>query len=328
MSTLVTGGAGYIGAHVVRLLQERGDRVIVVDDLTTGDATRVGDATLHQFDISEPSARARLTDLMRSEEVDSVIHFAAKKQVGESVERPLWYYRQNLDGLNNVLGAVVDAAVDNVVFSSSAAVYGEPDVAVVTEEYHCRPINPYGQTKFAGEWLLDAVAKAHGVHVAKLRYFNVAGSGWDDLGDPAVLNLVPMVFERIERGAAPLIFGDDYDTADGTCVRDYIHVYDLAEAHLATLDYLRGDDRPESTFNIGTGTGYSVRQVVDEILRVTGSDVTPEVRERRAGDPAQLIADSSRITSVTGWQASHGLSEIVTSAWSAWRLRHDHPAAD
>lgn len=322
MSTLVTGGAGYIGAHVVRLLQERDERVIVVDDLSTGDADRVGDARLEQFDIAAPDARDRLAALMRDEHVEAVIHFAAKKQVGESMERPLWYYRQNLDGLNNVLGAMVDAGVPSVVFSSSAAVYGEPDVPVVTEDYHCRPINPYGQTKFAGEWLIDAAARAHGLRAAKLRYFNVAGAGWEDLGDPAVLNLVPMVFERITRGEAPLIFGDDYPTADGTCVRDYIHVYDLADAHLAALDRLHEGPLEESTLNIGTGTGYSVRQVVDEILRVTGSDLVPEVRGRRAGDPPQLIADSSRVGRVLGWHASHDLADIVTSAWSGWCVRH------
>ncbi|KAB1647556.1 MULTISPECIES: UDP-glucose 4-epimerase GalE [unclassified Pseudoclavibacter] len=322
MGTLITGGAGYIGAHVVRLLQERGEHVVVVDDLTTGAADRVGDATLHQFDISAAGANERLADIMREEQIDSVVHFAAKKQVGESVERPLWYYRQNLDGLNNVLQAMVDADAQNIVFSSSAAVYGEPDVAVVPEDVVCQPINPYGQTKFAGEWLIDAVARAHGIHVAKLRYFNVAGSGWDDLGDPAILNLVPMVFDRIAQGKAPLIFGDDYPTPDGTCVRDYIHVYDLADAHLSALAYLKGDDRPESTFNIGTGSGFSVRQVVDEILKVTGSDLVPEVRGRRAGDPPQLIADSSRVNQVLGWHASHDLSDIVTSAWQAWLVSH------
>ncbi|MCD7102363.1 UDP-glucose 4-epimerase GalE [Pseudoclavibacter sp. 13-3] len=326
MGTLITGGAGYIGAHVVRLLQERDEHVVVVDDLTTGAADRVGDATLHQFDISAAGANERLADIMRDEQIDSVVHFAAKKQVGESVERPLWYYRQNLDGLNNVLQAMVDADAQNIVFSSSAAVYGEPDVAVVPEDVVCRPINPYGQTKFAGEWLIDAVARAHGIHVAKLRYFNVAGSGWDDLGDPAVLNLVPMVFDRIAQGKAPLIFGDDYPTPDGTCVRDYIHVYDLADAHLAALAYLKRDDRPESTFNIGTGSGFSVRQVVDEILKVTESDLAPEVRGRRAGDPPQLIADSSRVNQVLGWHASHDLSDIVTSAWQAWLV--DHPASE
>lgn len=322
MGTLITGGAGYIGAHVVRLLQERGEHVVVVDDLTTGAADRVGDATLHQFDISAADANERLADIMREEQIDSVVHFAAKKQVGESVERPLWYYRQNLDGLNNVLQAMVDADAQNIVFSSSAAVYGEPDVAVVPEDVVCQPINPYGQTKFAGEWLIDAVARAHGIHVAKLRYFNVAGSGWDDLGDPAILNLVPMVFDRIAQGEAPLIFGDDYPTPDGTCVRDYIHVYDLADAHLSALAYLKGDDRSESTFNIGTGSGFSVRQVVDEILKVTGSDLVPEVRGRRAGDPPQLIADSSRVNQVLGWHASHDLSDIVTSAWQAWLVSH------
>ncbi len=159
--------------------------------------------------------------------------------------------------------------------------------------------------------------------MANLRYFNVAGAGWDELGDPAILNLVPMVFDRLERGEAPRVFGDDYPTPDGTCIRDYVHVLDLADAHLAALDYLGRDERPYDTFNVGTGSGASVREVIDEIGRVTGLDVTPVVEPRRAGDPPRLVADVSRIRDELGWTARHGLPEIVSSAWSAWRAARD-----
>lgn len=207
MTTLVTGGAGYIGAHVVRLLEQRGERVVVVDDLSTGSASRIGDAVLVKLDVASPEAVGVLTATMREHGVDAVIHFAARKQVGESVERPAYYYQQNVGGLTNVITAMEAATVDRLVFSSSAATYGNPSSAVVEEKLHAEPINPYGETKLIGEWLGRAAARAWGLRFVALRYFNVAGAGWDDLGDPAVLNLVPMVLERLGRGEKPLIFG-------------------------------------------------------------------------------------------------------------------------
>ena len=319
MTTLVTGGAGYIGAHVVRLLQQRGEKVVVVDDLSTGSATRIGDATLVTLDVASPEAVGVLTDTLREHDVDAVIHFAARKQVGESVERPTFYYQQNVGGLTNLLTAMEAAKVDKLVFSSSAATYGNPSSAIVEEKLHADPINPYGETKLIGEWLGRAASRAWGLRFVALRYFNVAGSGWDDLGDPAVLNLVPMVLDRLERGLAPMIFGDDYPTPDGTCVRDYIHVRDLAEAHIAAIEYLAEDAREHDVFNVGTGQGGSVRQVIDQIGAVSGLDVTPEIRERRAGDPAQLVASPERINTVLGWTASQSFEEIIASAWSAWQ---------
>jgi len=319
MTTLVTGGAGYIGAHVVRLLEQRGERVVVVDDLSTGSASRIGDAVLVKLDVASPEAVAVLTATMREHDVDAVIHFAARKQVGESVERPAFYYQQNVGGLTNVITAMEAAKVDRLVFSSSAATYGNPSSAVVEEKLHAEPINPYGETKLIGEWLGRAAARAWGLRFVALRYFNVAGSGWDDLGDPAILNLVPMVLDRLGRGEKPLIFGDDYPTPDGTCIRDYIHVRDLAEAHIAAIEYLGSDERQHDVFNVGTGAGASVREVIDQIGVASGLDTTPEIRGRRAGDPAQLVASPERINDVLGWKAQHTFEEIVQSAWSAWQ---------
>ena len=324
MSVLVTGGAGYIGAHVVRLLQERGEKVVVVDDLSTGDASRIGDATLVELDIASDEALPILVHTMMDEDVTAVIHFAARKQVGESVERPSWYFRQNIGGMAQVLRAMRDAGVDQMIFSSSAAVYGMPQLAedaagLVPEDIATEPINPYGQTKIIGEQMLANAATAWGLQWVALRYFNVAGAGWDDLMDPAALNLVPMVLERLAAQEAPRVFGDDYPTADGTCVRDYIHVLDLADAHLLALDRLRAGEPPHRVFNVGTGEGTSVRQIVEGIRDVSGIDFPVEVSPRRAGDPPQLIGDSRRIKEELGWEARFGVDEILQSSWDAWQ---------
>jgi len=319
MTILVTGGAGYIGAHVVRLLVERGDDVVVVDDLSTGVASRVPGVPVVSLELSAPEAPEVLTRAMREHGVTAVIHFAARKQVGESVARPAWYYQQNVGGTANLVAAMEATGVDRLVFSSSAAVYGMPDVESVTEETEARPINPYGQTKLVGEWLARAAGVAWGLRFAGLRYFNVAGAGSPELGDPAVLNLVPMVLDRMARGESPKIFGDDYPTPDGTCIRDYIHVADLAQAHVSALAYLDREERDADVFNVGTGTGSSVRQVIDEIARVSGIDLDPEVLARRAGDPPRLIASNARITEAFGWRAEHDLADIISSAWEAWQ---------
>jgi UDP-glucose 4-epimerase len=317
MSVLVTGGAGYIGSHVVRLLQNRGEEVVVVDDFSTGLAERLGDATQIHLNLSSAEAIETLGDVMRENGVTSVIHLAARKQVGQSVEQPEEYYLQNIGGMANLLSAMRQNGVTRLVFSSSAATYGMPDVPAVTEDLDCRPINPYGETKLVGEWLAADAARAWGLRHANLRYFNVAGAGWPDLADTAVLNLVPIVFAAIREGRAPKVFGDDYATPDGSCVRDYVHVLDLAEAHLAALDYLDKDEREHSTFNVGTGTGSSVFEVIDEIRRVTGQNFDIDVTPRRAGDPPFLCADVSRIENTLGWKAKNGLAEIIESAWAA-----------
>lgn len=322
MTVLVAGGAGYIGAHVVRLLQRSGESVVVVDDLSTSVASRVGESPLVELDLASPQAQGILEETIREHRVDSVIHFAARKQVGESMEKPLWYYQQNIGGMVNVLAAMETTSVKKIIFSSSAAVYGMPDVGMVTEETPAHPINPYGRTKLIGEQILADCARAWGLSYAALRYFNVAGAGWDDLGDPAILNLIPMVFDRIERHEKPVLFGNDYPTADGSCVRDYVHVMDLAKAHIAALALL---DAPaaEHVFNVGTGVGASVSEVLEAIGNVTELETDPVVEVRRAGDPPRLIADASRIERELGFRSTIGLEEIVESAWSAWRAARD-----
>ena len=317
MKVLVTGGAGYIGSHVVRLLQQRGDEVVVVDDMSAGVEARLGSAKLVTIDLAAPAAFELLKNLMIADGIDAVVHLAARKKVGESVEKPEWYYAQNIGGLANLLGAMREAGVLNLVFSSSAATYGMPDVDAVSEDFNCQPINPYGETKLVGEWMVDAAAAAWGLRGVSLRYFNVAGAGWADLADTAVANLVPIVFAAIRAGKSPLVFGDDYKTPDGSCVRDYVHVQDLAVAHLASLDYLKTDNREHSVFNVGSGGGSSVFEVIDEIKKVSGINFEAIIEPRRAGDPPYLCADVTRIKNTLGWSAKHNLHDIVESAWNA-----------
>ncbi|PTW91024.1 UDP-galactose 4-epimerase [Microbacteriaceae bacterium MWH-Ta3] len=316
MKVLVTGGAGYIGSHVVRLLQQRGDQVLVLDDMSAGVPARIGDAVAHHLDLAAPGAHDALVSILRND-VDAVIHLAARKKVGESVELPEWYYAQNVGGLATLLSAMRDTSVNRLVFSSSAATYGMPDVPAVTEDTPCAPINPYGETKLVGEWMVADAARAWGLRAANLRYFNVAGAGWPDLADTAVANLIPIVFAALKANTVPIVFGNDYPTPDGSCVRDYVHVLDLADAHLSALSYLDREDRPHSTFNVGTGTGSSVFEVLAEVARVTGVDFTPDIQDRRAGDPPYLAADVTRIRETLGWSATKTLHDIVDSAWSA-----------
>ena len=320
MSILVAGGAGYIGAHVVRLLLERGEEVVVVDDLSYGTPERVKGASLVELDVASGQAPQTLAEVMDSHGVTAGIHFAARKQVGESVERPAWYYQQNVGGMANVLLAMEDAGVDQMIFSSSAAVYGTPDVPFVTEDMGGHPINPYGETKLIGEWMMADCERAWDLKWIGLRYFNVAGAGWPDLADDAIMNLIPMVLDRIERGDSAKIFGDDYDTDDGTCVRDYIHVLDLAEAHIAALDVLAEGRQPDHhTYNVGTGLGTSVREIIDGLRRVIGWEFPVEVLQRRAGDPPTLIGDPLSIGVDLGWKANNGVDEILASAWEGWQ---------
>ena len=317
MSILVTGGAGYIGSHVVRLLQLQGQKVTVIDNLSSGLSARVGDAKLVELDLAADTATGDLVKLIESESVTAVIHLAARKQVGESVTKPEWYFSQNIGGMANLLEAMRLTKVDKLVFSSSAATYGMPDTDFVNEDFDCKPINPYGQTKLIGEWMTANAARAWGLRAVNLRYFNVAGAGWPELADNATMNLVPIVFAALDAGKSPVVFGDDYATTDGSCVRDYVHVLDLAEAHVTSLDYLARDDRKHSTFNVGTGKGASVFEVLAEIKRVTEIDFEIDVQPRRPGDPPYLCADVSRIANELGWTAKRNLAEIIESAWGA-----------
>lgn len=324
MTVLITGGAGYIGAHVVRLAGLAGRDVVVVDDFSTGSAARIDDVRTLRLDVAEPSSVPELAGLMRSAHVATVMHLAARKQVAESMVRPAWYYQQNVTGLANVLAAMEAAGVRQLVFSSSAAVYGNPTAAIVTEESATCPVSPYGETKLVGEWLLRDAARAWGLRAASLRYFNVAGAGWPDLGDPETTNLITMVLDRLSRGDRPEIFGNDYPTPDGTCVRDFVHVMDLARAHLAALDHVSGAGRGHDVFNVGTGTGSSVLQVVAGLIAATGARSAPKFTAARPGDAASFVASVDRIADRLGWRAQAGLPEILASAWSAWQLR---PAA-
>ena len=318
---LITGGAGYIGSHAVRELTAAGESVVVLDDLSSGDPARLPDSVpLERGSVLD---RALLDRVLRERSVDGIVHIAAKKQVGESVERPLYYYRENVEGLRTVLDAAVGAGVRRFLFSSSAAVYGPTEADPVTERTPCEPMSPYGETKLAGEWLVAATGRAHGMATAALRYFNVAGSATPELADTGVTNLVPMVLQRLTRGERPLIFGDDYPTPDGTCVRDYVHVQDIASAHLAAARRLADDPQASLVLNIGTGVGVSVAEMIDVIREVSGhTDLEPEVAPRRPGDPARVVASAESITKELGWTARHDVRQMVTSAWEGWRLRH------
>ncbi|MEU1149237.1 UDP-glucose 4-epimerase GalE [Streptomyces sp. NPDC005863] len=321
MTWLITGGAGYIGAHVVRAMTEAGERAVVYDDLSTGVAERVPDGV--PLVVGSVLDEERLTRTFTEHAVTGIVHLAGKKQVGESVERPLHYYRENVEGLRALLDAAVASGVAHVVFSSSASVYGMPDVDLVTEETPCLPMSPYGETKLAGEWLVAAAGRAHGLATASLRYFNVAGAAAPELADTGVFNLVPMVFEKLTDGEAPRIFGADYPTPDGTCVRDYIHVVDLAEAHVATARALASAAPGTAlTLNIGRGEGVSVREMTDLINEVTGHDTPAEVTARRPGDPARVVASADRVARELGWAAKRDVREMVGSAWEGWLRLH------
>ncbi|SES45165.1 UDP-galactose 4-epimerase [Streptomyces sp. yr375] len=321
MTWLITGGAGFIGSHVVKAMTDAGERVVVLDDLSTGRAERLPDGVVLEVGtVLDGDAVARV---LRGHGITGIVHIAGKKQVAESVDRPLHYYRENVEGMRVLLDAAVAAGVGRFLFSSSAAVYGMPDVDLVTEKTPCAPINPYGETKLAGEWLVAAVGARHGMATASLRYFNVAGAATPELGDEGVFNLVPMVFERLEAGEAPRIFGADYATPDGTCVRDYIHVEDIASAHVAAVRRLAADPDARLVLNIGRGEGVSVAEMIEVIRDVTGrADAEPQVTGRRAGDPARVVASADLIREELGWSARRGVREMVESAWAGWRLRH------
>lgn len=316
MITIVTGGAGYIGSHVVSQLCEQGEQVVIVDDLSSGLITRVPGMNVHQIDMSTDGSISELHKLAVDYHADSIIHFAAKKSAPESVSRPEYYFRQNIGSLMNVIKAIQGTAIDKFVFSSSAAVYGDAKDSVV-ESAPTQPLNPYGESKLMGERILKCESDLGAMRVACLRYFNVAGSGSDNKGDNSVHNLIPMVFEKISEGRVPLIFGDKYDTPDGSCIRDYIHVVDLAAAHIAALKYLNSTNLDFSTFNIGTGAGYSVKEVLQVVKSVTNFAGEAQVVSPREGDPARIVGDVTAAEKFLGWKAENGLQEMVESAWSA-----------
>ncbi|MER6980729.1 UDP-glucose 4-epimerase GalE [Streptomyces carpinensis] len=321
MTWLITGGAGYIGAHVVRVMAGAGERVVALDDLSAGHAARLPeDVPLVRGSSLDGELLKRV---LAEHEVTGVVHLAARKQVAESVAQPTRYYQENVGGLATLLDAVAEAGIRRLLFSSSAAVYGNPDVDLITEDTPCAPVNPYGETKLAGEWLVRAAGQAHGIATTCLRYFNVAGAAAPELADTGVFNIVPMVFDRLTRGEAPRIFGDDHPTPDGTCVRDYIHVADLADAHLAAARRLADPDvTGDLTLNIGRGEGVSVREMITVIGEVTGERRTPLVEGRRPGDAPRAVASAERAAAELGWRARRGVPEMVSSAWRGWQLHH------
>ncbi|MFF1528359.1 UDP-glucose 4-epimerase GalE [Cellulomonas sp. NPDC058312] len=330
MTVLVTGGAGYIGTHVVRLLRAAGRDVVVVDDLSSGRAERVAGTELVRLDVAGPGAVRALGDVVRRRGVSAVVHLAARKRVDESVAQPLRYYRENIEGFAAVLAACTEHGVRSVVFSSSAAVYGDVAGGLVGEDAPTRPVNPYGRSKLVGEWLLRDVAATGSLRGTALRYFNVAGAGWPDLGDPAVTNLVTLVLDAVRHGRAPRVLGTDFPTPDGSGVRDYVHVLDLARAHVAALDGLAGAGTdagaalvpPFRALNVGTGVGTSVLAVIRGLSAAMGVPVVPELVDRRPGDPAEVVADPRAIEAALGWRAVEPLDATLASAWAAWQHAH------
>ena len=323
MTWLVTGGAGYIGAHVVESTLASGREVVVLDDLSTGIAARLNPGV--QIVQSSLQSVTDLNRVFKNCQITGVVHLAAKKRVGESVERPEYYWHENVVGSQKLIEAMKHHDVKNFVFSSSAAVYGKPDVppgTLITEKIPCSPINPYGATKLEGEVLSKAVAESDGMKVAALRYFNAAGAGRPELGDQFIFNLVPIVFDALDRGNQPNVFGNDYPTPDGSCIRDYVHVQDLADAHIAAMKFVEESDPGFTAINIGTGSGTSVYEVLEMIQDVTGISIEPIVGQRRKGDPPALVADVSLAKELLGWQSSRDLRKIVSSAWDAWQLGH------
>jgi UDP-glucose 4-epimerase len=328
MTWLVTGGAGYIGAHVVTAMLDAGEEVVVLDDLSSGVPERIPDVPLVQGSVLD---HALVEQTIRRHGVTGVVHIAAKKQVEESVNRPLYYYRENVEGLRVLLEAVVAAGVESFLFSSSAAVYGAPDVDLVREDTECRPVNPYGGTKLIGEQMIADVARVTGLRYANLRYFNVAGAGRPELADRGASNLVPMVFRRLTDRQAPLIFGDDFPTPDGTCIRDFIHVSDIAAAHVAAARALADGRFAALTANIGRGEGVSVREMIATIRDVTGTAdedwAAPVITPRRPGDPPRVVAAADTLREALGWTARHDVRQMVASAWEGWTaLVGDIPA--
>ncbi len=315
MSWLVTGGAGYIGAHVVRSFAEVGIDVVVVDDLSSGHREFVRP----EVDFVEGTVvdTELMSRTMEKHDVRGVVHLAGFKYAGVSVDRPLHTYDQNVTGTVNLLVAMERTGVESIVFSSSAATFGTTDEELVTEQTPTRPESPYGESKLIGEWVIRDQARATGLRHTSLRYFNVVGSGSSDLYDTSPHNLFPIVFEMLLAGKTPRINGEDYDTPDGTCVRDYVHVGDLAAAHVVAAQRLAAGETLEPVYNLGSGTGSSVREIMDAIRTVTGTEFTPEVGPRRPGDPDRIVATGELAGRDLDWQNRHTLEEMVGSAWEA-----------
>lgn len=321
MAILVTGGAGYIGSHTVRLLRELGRPVVVLDSLESGFAAAVGDVPLVVGDIADERL---VSSIVAEHQVEAVVHFAGYKAAGESIGQPGRYFANNVAGTAWLLHTLQRCGVEHVVFSSSCAVYGTPARLPVGEDEPVRPESPYGETKAMVERMLSWFDRSHGMRSVSLRYFNAAGAAEHaTIGeDPTrTLNLIPLVMRALLGRRPPVqVFGTDYPTPDGTAIRDYIHIDDLADAHVRALDFLAEGGRT-ATVNVGTGVGSSVREVLAAAATASGRAVPAEDAPRRPGDPVALFADTTLARRVLGWEARHGLEDIVASAWR-WHARH------
>ena len=324
MAVLVTGGAGYIGSHTVCELIGQGYDVAVADDLSIGHIEAVHEkARFYNGDIRD---KAFLSELFRKETIDGVIHFAASSLVGESMVDPLKYYNNNMYGTMMLLETMVGNGIDKIVFSSSAAVYGEPESIPIREEDRTAPLNTYGETKLAMERMMKWTSAAHGLRYVALRYFNACGahvSGCIGEDHCPETHLIPIILQAAAgRREYISVFGNDYDTPDGTCIRDYVHVTDLARAHVLALEYLAGGGASD-VFNLGSGRGFSVAEIIEHTKRVTGRDFAVKYEDRRPGDPAVLIASGDKAERVLGWRPES--SEIGRVLETAWEWHRNHP---
>ncbi len=323
MKILVVGGAGYIGSHMVKHLLDTGRRVVVVDNFSTGHRDAVRAADLLELDIADANAVA---ELFETHSIDAVMHFASFIQVGESMTQPAKYYANNLAATLCLLEAMVKAGVSKFIFSSTAAVYGDPDYVPIDESHPKRPINPYGRSKWMLEQILEDFDRAYGLKSVSLRYFNAAGADPDgELGErhEPETHLLPLILQAASgRRPSITVFGRDYDTPDGTCIRDYIHVTDLVDAHDLALKYLDSAGA-SAAFNLGNGQGYSVDEVIEAARKVTGRSIETVDAPRREGDPARLVAESSTAKSVLGWQPQ--FSDINTIVAHAWGWERQYP---
>jgi UDP-glucose 4-epimerase len=317
MTWLLTGGAGYIGAHVVRALGAAGMDVVVLDDLSTGIRSFVPDDV--PFVEASILDQAAVLGALREHDVQGVIHLAALKYAGVSVDEPLHYYQVNIDGTRSVLAAMEEAGVDRLVFSSSASVYGTPDVDLVTESTPTGPESPYGESKLVSEWLIADVAHASGLRHTSLRYFNVVGSGGNGIYDINPYGLLPAVMKALTEGRTPVVNGTDYPTKDGTAERDYIHVVDLAEAHVVAAQRLSDGKDMRPCFNLGRGEGATILEMLKLVEEASGQKLEPELGPRRPGDPARIVGSAELAAKELGWTARFGYPEMVQSAWDTWR---------
>lgn len=321
MNVLVTGGAGYIGSHVVKVLKEAGHEPVVLDNLVKGHREAVRDSIFIAGDIADSEL---LGDIFTDYDIEGVIHLAAHSLVGESMEKPGKYYRNNFCGGVNLLETMIEHEVRYIVFSSTAAVYGEPEEIPIPENHPVRPENIYGESKVFFEQALERYDQIHGLKYSSLRYFNAAGADPEgEIGEAhePETHLIPIVLQKALGEREELyIFGDDYDTRDGSCIRDYIHVNDLADAHILALEDLAGGGESE-IFNLGNGRGYSVKEVIVEVEKVVGRDLEAEVGDRRPGDPARLVASSQKIRDRLGWEPQYPqLETIIETAWN-WQRK-------